>query len=93
MAADCKLIDNKEHSRYEYHIGGHVAYVAYEEENGIVHLVRTSVPKALEGRGIAGLLVEDILEEIGKRGLKMKPECPYIIAYVKKHPEYQELLP
>jgi predicted GNAT family acetyltransferase len=92
MATDYKLINNEEKSRYEYRIDGHIAYVAYEEENGRLRLVRTAVPATLEGRGIAGALVRDVFDDIEKRGLRMKPECPYIIAYVKKHPEYRRLL-
>jgi predicted GNAT family acetyltransferase len=93
MEADYKLIRNEAKHRYEYRIDGKIAYVAYEEENGTLRLIRTFVPKALEGKGIAGALVQDIMEEIGKRGLRMKPACPYIIAYVEKHPEYKRLLP
>jgi predicted GNAT family acetyltransferase len=92
MAADYTLIRNAAESRYEYRIDGHLAYVAYEEENDTVRLIRTFVPKALEGRGIAGTLVREVFDDIERRGMKMVPVCPYIIAYVEKHPEYRRLL-
>lgn len=92
METNYELVHNEAKSRYEYHIEGHLAYVAYEEENGTLRLIQTSVPKALEGRGIAGALVKDVLEEIEKRALKMKPACSYIVSYVEKHPEYKRLL-
>ena len=49
----------------------------------------TKVPGALGGRGIAGSLVKTILDDAAK-GLRVKPTCPYVKAYIDKHPEYQD---
>jgi predicted GNAT family acetyltransferase len=92
MDTNYKLVHNKAAHQYEYHIDGHLARVVYEEKNGVLHLTETHVPKKLAGRGIAGALVKDVMDDIGKRSLKMKPGCPYIVAYVEKHPEYKKLL-
>jgi predicted GNAT family acetyltransferase len=92
MDTNYKLVHNKAKHQYEYHIDGHLARVVYEEKSGVLHLTETHVPKKLAGRGIAAALVKDVLEEIEKRSLKMRPGCPYIVKYVEKHPEYKKLL-
>ena len=91
MEHNYQLIHNEKESQYEYHIEGYLARLVYKEEEGILHLTNTFVPKELGGRGIAGALVKDVFEEIEKKGLKMKPACSYIVNYVEKHPQYQHL--
>ncbi len=92
MHTSYRLVHNRAEHQYEYHIGGYLACVVYEEENGVLHLTETHVPQKLTGRGIAAALVKDVFEDIEKRSMKMKPCCPYIVNYVEKHPEYKQLL-
>jgi predicted GNAT family acetyltransferase len=92
MEHSYELVHNTTACQYEYHIEGHLARVIYEEENGVLHLTHTFVPKELGGRGVAGALVKAVMDDIEKRELKMKPGCSYIVAYVEKHPECEKLL-
>ena len=92
METNYELIHNEAENQYEYHIEGHLARLVYKEEDGVLHLTNTFVPKELGGRGIAGALVKDVMADVEKRSLKMKPACSYIVAYVEKHPEYERLL-
>ena len=92
MSTDYTLVHNEAECQYEYHIEGHLARVVYEDKDGVLHLTHTFVPKELGGRGIAGALVKDVMEDIEKRSLRMKPGCSYIVAYVEKHPEHEKLL-
>ena len=92
METNYELIHNEAENQYEYHIEGQLARLVYKEENGVLHLTNTFVPKELGGRGIAGALVKDVMADIEKRSLKMKPACSYIVSYVEKHPEYEKLL-
>ena len=84
---------NEETSQYETTVDGQVAFVAYdlEEPNRIV-LTHTIVPDALSGRGIAGELVKHALDDARARKLTVVPQCSYVAAYIKRHPEYEELL-
>jgi len=54
--------------------------------------MHTEVPPELEGEGIGTNLVKLVFEEIEKRGLQLIPICPFIIAYIKRHPEWKSLL-
>ena len=86
------LIHNKEEKRYEFHIENITAFIEYERNKDVLSLTRTIVPKELAGRGIAKALCIAVMEEIETQGLKMKPECSYIVSFVEKYPEYQKLI-
>jgi uncharacterized protein len=85
--------NNEEASQFETTVDGHVALTAYdlEEPNRIV-LTHTVVPEALSGRGIAGEIVKCALDHARDRNLTVVPQCAYVAAYIKRHPEYQDLL-
>jgi uncharacterized protein len=44
------------------------------------------------GRGLASQLVAGALENVRARGLKVVPRCPFVRAYIARHPEYRDLL-
>ncbi len=89
------IIDNKEAKRFELHVDGHMAIEDYDffttsqGEPGIAYL-HTEVPKELGGRGIASYFVKYLLEDAAAKNLRVKPICPYVKAYIDKHPEYQD---
>lgn len=85
--------NNEESSQFETTVDGSVAYSAYDlEEDGRMVFTHTVVPDALSGRGIAGELVRHGLEHAKKENLKVVPQCPYVASFIKRHPEYQELV-
>lgn len=81
------LIHNEQESKYEYHIDGFIAYINYHEQNGNIHLTHTIVPEALAGKGLAKILLEDVLEQLKKDNKKAVAQCSYIIKYLEKHPD------
>ena len=54
--------------------------------------MHTVVPEPLRGRGIATQLVVAALASVRERGLKVIPQCAVFEAYMRKHPETQDLL-
>jgi uncharacterized protein len=64
----------------------------YHLIDNVMWLTHTEVPPALEGRGIAARLVQAALEHARAEGLRVKPACSYVRTYLKRHPEYQDLL-
>ncbi|MDD2613105.1 MAG: GNAT family N-acetyltransferase [Bacteroidales bacterium] len=71
---------------------GQIAYLDYDEtEVGLV-FAHTYVPKAFEGRGVAASLVKFGLEYAQKMNIPITPSCPYVVAYIKRHPEYEQLV-
>ena len=45
-----------------------------------------------EGQGLGARLARFALDDARERGLRVVPLCPFIAAFVKRHPEYQDLV-
>jgi len=86
------IIDNKPHHRYEMHVDSETAYIAYSRAPGTITFIHTIVPAALSGRGIGSKMAKFVLDEARENGEKVIPQCPFVAAYIKKHPEYSELV-
>ena len=86
------LRDNTEEHRYELDVEGDIATVYYRLAPGVITLVHTEVPEALGGRGIGSKLVRAVLEDVRARGLKVVARCPFVAAWMGKHPEFNDLL-
>ena len=54
--------------------------------------VHTEVAPEFGGRGLAGTLVTEALADTRNSGLRIMPYCPYVSAWLKKHPEYEEFV-
>ncbi len=81
-----------ERQRFEARVQGWLCRAEYRLHGGVMHLVHTEVPPALEGRGIAARLVRAALDHAQASGLKVNPVCSYVRAYMRRHPEVQHLL-
>ena len=44
------------------------------------------------GRGVAGKLVEALIADARAQGFTVVPECSYVAAAFKRHPEWSDLL-
>ena len=84
--------NNEAGQRYELEAGGAIAFAAYQMRGNVVVFTHTEVPKALEGQGIAGKLIKSALADVRERGLRVLPLCPFVAAYIDRHPEEQDLL-
>ncbi|MGH3206202.1 MAG: GNAT family N-acetyltransferase [Trebonia sp.] len=90
------VTDNPAASRYELHVGPELAgYVDYlmRDHDTAISLVHTQVAPAFQGEHLATRLARYSLDDARKRGLGVLPFCPYITSWIKKHPEYAELVP
>lgn len=85
--------DNAAAHRYELDVDGHVAFVAYRDTDaGDRMFAHTEVPQPLEGQGIGGRLVKGALEAARAEGRRIIPSCPFVRAYIDRHPEYEDLV-
>jgi uncharacterized protein len=84
--------DNQERQRFELDAEGHVAFSNYRREGNILTVLHTEVPAALNGRGIGSALARGLLDIARAQGLKIRPLCPFVAAYIARHPEYADLL-
>jgi predicted GNAT family acetyltransferase len=84
--------DNQDRHRFELDAEGHVAFSNYRREGNILTVLHTEVPAALNGRGIGSALARGLLDIARTQGLKIRPLCPFVAAYIARHPEYADLL-
>jgi predicted GNAT family acetyltransferase len=92
MATDFDVRHNAEGSRFEALIDGRLARCSYRMHDGVMLLVHTEVPAALEGRGIGAALVRAALDHASAARLQVRPRCSFVSAYIARHPEYRHLL-
>jgi uncharacterized protein len=86
------VVNNKTQHRYELTVEGHLAATYYKLSDGVITFVHTEVPPELGGKGVGSALVKGALDQVRADGLKVIPECPFVRAYIGKHPEYADLL-
>ena len=84
--------NNPARSRYELEVDGHLAVAVYTLTPGVITFVHTEVPKELGGRGVGTALARGALEDVRRQGLKVIASCPFITAFMAKHPEFNDLL-
>ncbi len=74
--------------RFEMKIASQIAFIDYMiSKQNIIYLTHTEVPTAFEGQGLGSVLVQKVLKHIGQTDMKMAPLCPFVAAYLKRHPE------
>jgi predicted GNAT family acetyltransferase len=85
--------DNPDKSRYEAFVDGELAgFAAYNALPDRVVFTHTEIDDAFEGQGVGSVLVRAALDDVRARGLKVDPRCPFIKAWIERHPDYQELV-
>ena len=87
-----ELIDNKEAKQYELSVEGPKPRIEYILARNNIYLTHTEVPKSLQGQGIASKMVSMALKDIRSRNLTLIPMCPFVAMYIKRHPEWRELV-
>jgi uncharacterized protein len=86
--------DDPQELRYELldDSGVVIGQIRYVLEPGAVVLVHTEVDPELQGHGLAGELVQGAMNDLRERGLKVIPVCPYVRAWLRRHPEQADLV-
>ena len=78
--------------RFELERDGHVAYLKYSLGGGILELVHTEIPKELRGQGLAATLAKSALDYARENNLRVDIVCDSVLDFVKKNPEYSDLV-
>jgi predicted GNAT family acetyltransferase/glutaredoxin len=88
---DAEVVDVPEACRYELRLGGRlIGLAAYRRRGERIALTHTEVAESCEGRGFGSRLAAGALEDAARQGLEIVPLCPFIAAYIERHPEWQE---
>jgi predicted GNAT family acetyltransferase len=92
--AQTSVRDNPAAGRYEVTVDGEPAgFAAYRIHGDRIIFTHTEVDDAYEGRGVGGALARAALDDVRARGqYRVTALCPFISAWIERHPDYQDLL-
>jgi uncharacterized protein len=93
---DARIVvaDAPERNRFEATVDGELAgFLVYRDRKGLLALIHTEVEDRFEGRGLGGRLARFALDQARAQGLAVLPFCPFVNAWMKRHPEYVDLVP
>jgi len=86
------VIDNQAERRFELHADGDLSVLTYRISGDRIRLIHTEVPRQLRGRGYAEMLARAALERASRDHLRVVALCPFVRAFLARHPEYDTLV-
>jgi predicted GNAT family acetyltransferase len=84
--------DARSRKRFELSAGDYTAVLEYRVDRHRLRLIHTAVPDPVQGEGLGSQLVQFALESARDRGLAVWPDCPFVTEYIRRNPEYIELV-
>jgi uncharacterized protein len=83
----------KETGRFTISVDGTVAgFTEIKDGDGQRMFPHTEVDDAFQGRGLASILIGEALQQTKDAGLRIVPVCSMVQDYVKKHPEFADVV-
>ena len=72
--------------------GRQIANIRYDEVEGRVVVLKTTVVPEFRGRGIAEQLAAYALDDIRDRGMHVTVYCPFVTTFIKGNQQFADLL-
>lgn len=84
---------NDQRGEYHAHVPGAKAIgrLTWVLRGGVRVADHTLVPPEIGGRGVALKLVEALIADAREHHFRIEPECSYVDAQFKRHPEWADL--
>jgi predicted GNAT family acetyltransferase len=87
-----KVVHNEDGRQFEMPVPGGLAVLRYTRDAEKIDLLHTLVPPEDEGNGHGTTLVQAAFDYARKANIEVVPTCPFVRAYVDKHPEQQDIV-
>ncbi len=86
--------DETTHGAYRAELEGvkRVAELTWRARGAVRIANHTFVPPEMRGRGIAQQLVEALVADARAQGFSIVPQCSYVEAQFRRHPEWSDVL-
>jgi predicted GNAT family acetyltransferase len=81
---DGRFSDNRNEGRFELDIAGQVAFANYRRSDEGLLVFHVETPRALRGQGVAGRLMERVLETARLEGREVIPFCSYASSWMRR---------
>jgi predicted GNAT family acetyltransferase len=94
VAERIDVADAPDRERDELSIDGEVVgFTDYRAQPGLIAFVHTEVDERVQDRGLGDRLIRFALEDARARELAVLPFCPFVKAFIERHPEFEALVP
>lgn len=89
-----QVIDVPDRSRFVLmRDGAEIGKALYERGDGTITFTHTVIEPAIQERGLGSMLAKAALDAVAaEEGTRVIARCPFIAAYIERHPDYQPLL-
>ena len=92
-SSDLVVVHSPTHQRFEAHLDGEVVgELDYVVAGGVHRLLHVETEPEWRGRGFAAELVRLSLDELHAHGARVEAVCPYVVGYLRAHPEYADMV-
>lgn len=86
--------DNEAENRFEVRVGEALAgFTVFRRRPGVIAFIHTEIDSQFEGQGLGSQLIRQALETARAEHQAVLPFCPFVNAYIQRHPEFVELVP
>ncbi len=93
QSQDIRIWDDAEEHAYLVDAGGlRAGKAVYHLRGGRHFFVHTEIGPDFEGTGLGQKLVAFALDDVRSKGGSVVPICPFFAAYIRRHPEYDDLV-
>jgi predicted GNAT family acetyltransferase len=82
---DGRFSDNSDEGRFELDVAGQSAFASYRRTDEGLVIFHVETPRALRGQGVAGKLMERVVEAARSEGREVIPFCSYASSWMRRH--------
>jgi len=87
-----EVVDVPDANRYELLLDGtRVGLADYSIRDGVITVPHVETSPAHRGKNFAARLMSEVLADVRRQGLKIRPLCPYADAYMRRNPATNDL--
>ena len=86
------VVDQQDQHRFTLETDAGPAFLTYRREDDRLVLLHTEVPVEAEGQGLGSTLVRAALDQVREAGQRVVPLCPFVTAWLRRHPDYADLV-
>ena len=78
---------------YEAYLDGEkVGSLAISRHGDVITAIHTEVEPEVEGKGVGSELAWTLFDDARSSGRLVDVECRFVAAWIKRHPEYQDVV-
>ena len=90
--SDMTLTRNSDKNQFEAVKDGQTAVAQYRLDGDQMTITHIIVPPAIEGQGVGSALAKLAIQTAREESLTIVPQCPFMAAYFRRHPDNDDLL-